>query len=235
MRDTTLNAVAIVIFGVTLASLLGPLVNLSPALVAGFAAVGLGVASLDQLGLGGRIGTIAMNAVAWTSAEHRQRVLHHEAGHFLVAALFDFPIEAYTLNAWEAWRQGLPGEGGVVFGPQDPAIAAQRYLTPQSIDRYCQVWMAGIAAEQMVYGQAEGGDGDVQALGLFWAALGRSSAEVSLKQRWAILQAKTLLEQHRDSFEALVLAMAQRSTVADCRAAIAAASDRQMTPAETLG
>jgi hypothetical protein len=220
MRDTTLNAVAVVIFGVTMASLLGPIVDLSPAVVAVFAAMGLGVFSVDQLGLGGRIGSILMNAVAWMSAEHRQRVLHHEAGHFLAAVLLDFPIETYTLNAWESWRQGIPGEGGVVFGPRDSATLAQERLTPQSIDRYCQVWMAGIAAEQMVYGNVEGGDDDVRGLGMFWEVLGRSPAEVPLKQRWATLQAKTLLERHREAFDALVLAMAERATVEDCRAAI---------------
>ncbi len=219
MRDTTLNAVAVVIFGVTMASLLGPIVHLSPAVVAVFVAVGLGVFSVDQLGLSGRIGGILMNAVAWTSAEHRQRVLHHEAGHFLAAVLLDFPIETYTLNAWESWRQGIPGEGGVVFAPQDLTATAVT-LSPQSIDRYCQVWMAGIAAEQMVYGNVEGGDDDRRGLGLFWGLLGRSPAEVPLKQRWATLQAKTLLEKHREAFDALVVAMAERATVEDCRAAI---------------
>jgi hypothetical protein len=216
MRDTTLNAVAITIFGVTMASLLGPLVSLSPAVLAVFVAVGLGIFSLDQLGLGGRIGSIAMDSLAWTSPDHRQRVLHHEAGHFLAAVLLDFPVETYTLNAWESWRQGIAGQGGVVFGPSDPAIAAQQRLTPQVVDRYCQVWMAGIAAEQLIYGDAEGGDDDTLALGRFWNALGRSPAEIPLKQRWATLQAKTLLDKHRDAFDALVTAMGDRASVATC-------------------
>ncbi|MBE9140173.1 ATP-dependent Zn protease [Nodosilinea sp. LEGE 07088] len=219
MRDTTLNTIAIVVFGVTMASLLGPLINLSPAVVAVFVAVGLAVFSVDQLGLSGRIGDILMDTVAWASPAHRQRVLHHEAGHFLAAVLLDIPVEAYTLNTWEAWKQGIPGQGGVVFGPGDPAALAR--LTPQSIDRYCQVWMAGIAAEQMVYGDAEGGDNDMQALGLFWSALGRSPAEAKLKQRWAALQAKTLLEKHRHAFDALVVAMGDRAPVATCYEAIA--------------
>lgn len=214
MRDTTLNAVAIVIFGVTMASLLGPLVSISPAVVAVFVAVGLGVVSLDQLGLDGRIGHIAMDALAWASPDHRQRVLHHEAGHFLAAVLLDIPIEAYTLTTWEAWQQGLPGQGGVLFGPSD--LADPDRLTPQTIDRYCQVMMAGIAAEQLIYGNAEGGDNDTRALGLFWRALGRSPGEATLKQRWATLQAKTLLEKHREAFEALVGAMGDRASVATC-------------------
>ncbi|MGB3138186.1 MAG: ATP-dependent Zn protease [Nodosilinea sp.] len=218
MRDTTLNTVAVVIFGVTMASLLGPLVALSPAVVAVFVAVALGVFSVDQLGLGGRIGDILMDTVAWTSPEHRQRVLHHEAGHFLAAVLLDIPVEAYTLNTWEAWRQGIPGQGGVVFGPSDPAALTR--LTPQSVDRYCQVWMAGVAAEQMIYGDAQGGGNDTATLTLFWNALGRSPGEAPLKQRWAALQAKTLIEKHRAAFDVLVAAMAERAPVADCCALI---------------
>ncbi|TVQ09202.1 MAG: ATP-dependent Zn protease [Leptolyngbya sp. DLM2.Bin27] len=216
MRDTTLNAVAVVIFAVTMASLLGPLVSLSPAVVAVFVAMGLVIFSLDQLGLEGRIGNIAMDALAWAAPDHRQRVLHHEAGHFLAAVLLEIPVEAYTLNSWEAWRQGLPGQGGVRFGPSDPATVGQDRFSPQSIDRYCQVWMAGIAAEQLIYGDAEGGDDDNRALGRFWTALGRSPSEVALKQRWATLQAKTLLEKHRDAFDALVIAMGDRTPVETC-------------------
>jgi hypothetical protein len=217
MRDTTLNTIAIVIFLVTMASLLGPLVHISPAVVAGVAATGLGVFTLDQLNLQGRVGNILTDSLAWLSPEHRQRVLHHEAGHFLAAVLLDIPVEAYTLTTWEAWKKGLPGQGGVIFGfsDLDPQVLQERQ-TPQWIDRYCQVWMAGIAAEQMVYGNAIGGDDDTRALKILWQGLGRSEAESVIKQRWAALQAKTLLEKHRPAFDALLEAMATRQPVEDC-------------------
>ncbi len=218
MRDTTLNTIAIVIFLTTMASLLGPLVHLSPAVVAGVAATGLGVFTLDQLNLQGRLGNLLTDSLAWLSPDHRQRVLHHEAGHFLAAVLLDIPVDAYTLTTWEAWKRGLPGQGGVIFGfnDTDPKTLQERQ-TPQWLDRYCQVWMAGIAAEQMVYGNALGGDDDVRALTLLWQGLGRSATESSIKQRWAALQAKTLLEKHQAAFETLVEAMAARQPVDICR------------------
>lgn len=227
MRDTTLNAIAITIFGTTMVSLLGPLVHLSPAWIAGVAATGLGVFTLDQLNLQGRIGHLITDALAWFSPEHRQRVIHHEAGHLLTALLLDIPVTDYTLTTWEAWRRGLPGQGGVIFalgqgpggkpgdGSGDGIIPAT--LTPQWLDRYSQVWMAGLAAEQMIYGNALGGDSDVQALRQLWQGLGKSDLETTIKQRWAILQAKTLLESHRATFDALVKAMADRATVDTCR------------------
>lgn len=218
MRDTTLNTIAIAIFGVTMVSLLGPIFQISPAVPAVFTAVGLGVFTLDQLGLNGRIGNLLTDWLAWASPEHRQRVLHHEAGHFLAAVLLDIPVEAYTLTAWDAWKQGLPGQGGVLFGAKTltPDNASSNFI-PQGLDRYCQVWMAGIAAEQMMYGDAQGGGDDIRALTLLWRALDRPAAEGVIKQRWAALQAKTLLEKHRQAFDALVSAMAERASVDDCR------------------
>lgn len=218
MRDTTLNTIAIVIFATTMASLLGPLVHLSPFVVAAIVAIGFGVITLDQLGLQGRIGNILMDALAWTSPDHRQRVLHHEAGHFLTAVLLDIPVEAYTLTAWETWKKGLPGQGGVIFGLNhlDPqTVSAQ--ITPQWIDRYCQVWMAGMAAEQLIYGDAIGGEDDARALATLWQALERPVSEGVVKRRWATLQAKTLIETHQDAFNALVEAMEARSPVDTCR------------------
>ena len=215
MRDTTLNTIAVVIFGMTLASLLGPLVHLSPAWVASVAALGLGVFTLDQLNLQGRLGNLITDTLAGFSSEHRQRVVHHEAGHLLAAILLDIPVEDYTLTTWEAWRRGLPGQGGVVFGWTEDTLPTP--LNPQWLDRYSQVWMAGIAAEQMVYGSALGGDGDVQALRHLWQGLGKSDLQATTQQRWALLQAKTLLENHRETYDRLVIAMEERTPVADCR------------------
>lgn len=226
MRDTTLNAIAIVIFGTTMASLLGPLVHLSPAWVAGAAAVGLGVFTLDQLNLQGRIGNLITDALAWFSPEHRQRVIHHEAGHLLAALLLDIPVQDYALTTWDAWRRGLPGQGGVIFGFGESAgqgwdeVTLPPSPTPQWLDRYSQVWMAGLAAEQLIYGNALGGDGDVQALRQLWRGLGKSDLDATIKQRWATLQAKTLLETHRETLDTLANAMAERASVATCRSLV---------------
>ncbi|HIK44069.1 MAG TPA: ATP-dependent Zn protease [Leptolyngbyaceae cyanobacterium M65_K2018_010] len=220
MRDTTLNTIAIVVFLTTMASLLGPLVNLSPAWVAGCAATGLGLFTLDQLNLQGRLGHILTDALAWLSPEHRQRVLHHEAGHFLAAVLLEIPVEAYTLTTWEAWKRGLPGQGGVVFGHPEAQTLPVPCWTPQTLDRYAQVWMAGIAAEHLIYGNAWGGDRDTQTVSQLWQGLGLSPQQASMKQRWAALQAKTLLENHRAAYDALVTTMEQRASVAVCRQVI---------------
>lgn len=224
MSNTTLNLVAIAIFSLVMLSLVGPLVQISPTVPA-IAAFGmLSVATVDTLQFQGRGGTLLLDWVANFSPEHRQRVIRHEAGHFLLAHLLEIPVTGYTLTAWDALRQGQPGLGGVSFDIQDlETQLAENALSVQLVDRYCTVWMAGIAAEQRIYGTAEGGADDRQKIRLLWSQLRRPNAEADQKQRWAALQATTLLEKHQPAYDALVTALEQRASIEECQQAIAQA------------
>jgi hypothetical protein len=223
VNQAAFNLVAILVFAMVLSVLLGPLLQIPPALpaLAVFAVLGLG--TIDTLGWQGRGSTLLLDWLAGFSSEHRDRVLHHEAGHFLVAHHQGIPVTGYTLSAWEAFRQGQPGSGGVSFDTQ--ALAAeldQGSIPAQLVDQYCAVWMAGIAAETLVYGNAEGGQDDRQTIRNLWKQLQRSSAESETKQRWGVLHAKTILENNRAAYDALVVAMQQREPVERCLQAIAA-------------
>ncbi len=221
MSQTTLNVVAISIFTVVMASLLGPLLNIPPAIPAVAIAGMLGFATLDTLSLQGRGGALLIDSLARFSPQHRARVMHHEAGHFLTAHLLNIPVTGYTLTAWEAFRQGQPGRGGVSFDCQElDAEVETGQLSGQLLDRFCTVWMAGAVAEALVYGQAEGGADDRQKFGLLWSQLQRPASEGELKQRWSALQAKTLLQENWTAYEALVEALQRRASVAECRALI---------------
>jgi hypothetical protein len=229
MSQTTLNLVAITIFTLVMTSLLGPLLHLSPAVPAIAAFTLLSLATLDSLNWQGQVGTLVVDWVAGFSAEHRSRVIRHEAGHFLAAYLLEIPVVGYTLSAWEAFRQGQPGQGGVSFGTAELETEWQQgKLSTQLMDRYCTVWMAGVAAEELVYGKAEGGADDRQKLRLLWGRQ-QSDSQRTLKERWATLQAKTLLESHQPAYEALVEAMTQRASVTDCLQVIA----QQVNPSPT--
>jgi hypothetical protein len=217
MGQLTLNLVAITVFLVTMAMLLGPLLQIPQTVpVVAIAAI-LGIATLDQASWNGTLGNLLVNGLSRLSGEERQRVLHHEAGHFLVAYLLDIPVTGYTLSAWQAWRQGIPGLGGVQFDTtklDDPLKTGQ--ISAQLLNRYCTVWMAGIAAEQHVYGEARGGQDDRQKFTLLWQQLRRPQAEAKMRQRWATLQAQTLLEKHAEAYQALVAAMGLGTSAADC-------------------
>lgn len=221
MSQLSLNLVAITIFIVTMTSVLGPLVHLSPVIPAIATAGALGLATLDTFSWQGQGSTLLLDWVARFSTQHRARVLRHEAGHFLVANLLGIPVTGYTLSAWEAFRQGQPGQGGVQFDGQELETELRRgVLSQQLLDRYCTIWMAGAAAEVLTCGTVEGGGDDRQKLRAVLAQLRLSQQECQQKERWAALRAKTLIQEHRTAFEALVTAMAQRASVTECQQVI---------------
>ncbi|MEM8637539.1 MAG: ATP-dependent Zn protease [Cyanobacteria bacterium P01_G01_bin.54] len=223
MQQATLNLIAIGIFLMTVSVLLGPLIRL-PQTIPALATLGvLVLATADRFAWEGRAGTLLVDAVAGFSSAHQERVLHHEAGHFLVATHYQIPITDYSLSAWEAFRQGQPGFGGVVFAAPAPEPAKTILEQQQSVNRYCITLMAGIAAEKLQYSDVEGGGDDRRQLINALAELGLGREAIRFKLQWAQLQAEGLIEQHQTAYDALVGAMRERRSVADCQAVLAAA------------
>ncbi len=216
MNPTTFNLLAVSVFAFVLLSLVGPLLNISPGAVAIVLSGCAGILAIDRFGAQGRGGNLLIDLISGRSSEYRQRILHHEAGHFLAAHLLDIPVESYTLSAWEGLKAGLPGLGGVVV---DTAVANEIAPSLQQINRYCTVWMAGIAAEAKTYGSAQGGDDDRDQLRQLWQWYGDRTgerADVDTQLRWSLLQAQTLIEKQQPAYEALVGAMSNRDPVETC-------------------
>lgn len=217
MGKTTLNLIAVSVFLMTLFSLLGPLLNISPAVPAIATFTILGIATIDSFVWEGKGGNIFTDSLASFSPKHRKRIIYHEAGHFLVAYLLKIPIQNYHLSAWEAWKNNQSGQGGVSFDDGElRSELEQGKITPVMLERYCTVWMAGIAAENLVYQKVEGGADDKSQLKKILYTLGFSGFHSQQKQRFCALQAKTLLEKNWSAYEALVKAMGEKSSVNDC-------------------
>lgn len=217
MRTTSLNLIAVSVFCMTLSVLLSPALNISPLIPAGITFFVLGVATLDVFQFQGQGANLLIDGLAGTSASTRERILHHEAGHFLVAYLLEIPIQGYALNGWEAFKKGFKAQGGVQFADQLLwEQLKQGQISSQVLDRYCTVWMAGIAAEALVFKTAEGGREDREKITVIWTQLQRSLSEAKMKERWGILQAKTLIETHKSAYYSLVEAMRNRASVEDC-------------------
>lgn len=210
MNPIAFNLVAILIFAITISILLGPLLHISPAVPALATVSVLGFTTLDALGFQGKGFTLLLDWFAQRSPLHRARTVRHEAGHFLAAHLLQIPITGYTLSAWEAVRQGQPGQGGVMFEANDVEAST---VSAQLLDHYCIMWMAGGAAESMVYDTVEGSNDDLLKLR---TVLTQLRQEWQPKQQWAILQARKLLGDHWSAYEALVEAMERRASVTEC-------------------
>ena len=230
-EQISLNLVAICVFGMTISSLVAPLLNISSTVpILGIFAIVVG-ATVDNFFLESTVSTLIIDAIARTNPEYRQRIINHEAGHFLVAYLLGIPITGYTLSAWESMKVGQLAQGGVMFTlPQtdkSDRLLQQHYFT---------VCMAGIAAEKLMYvgtsqteNKSQGGSEDRQKIRQILLLVGKQQQEIVNQENLATLEAKTLIQTHKSAYQALVLSMAKRASVAECCDTIEAHSYKQLT------
>jgi hypothetical protein len=216
IKQISFNIVALAAFFLTLSSLLGPLFQVS-SLIPSLLILGLLVGSgVDSFFLQSRLTGLILDALARRDSNYVDRIIYHEAGHFLVATIWEIPVTSYSLSAWEAWQQKQIGQGGVAFTPPPSQISGQQ------LDRYCMVWMAGIAAEQLIYGNSQGGNDDRQKLRGMLKLAGCLPSGLMRAENAALLQARQQIETHRDQFDLLVTALKERRSVAECCELIAA-------------
>ncbi len=209
-EQASLNAIAISVALLSFSVLLGPYIHLPPAVPAVITLGGLVLFALDIFAFNSLGSRLLLDGFAQLSPAHRQRVIHHEAGHFLTAQLLDVPVTGYTLSAWDAFRHNQPGQGGVQV--ETPQFGDS--ITASELERYCTIWMAGGVAESLVYSNVEGGADDLKKLRNVLKNL--EVKDAVLKERLAGRQAQQLLKTHWETYEALVAAMGQHVSVADC-------------------
>jgi len=117
-------------------------------------------------------GAVFESVTRFLFPKYKQKVIQHEAGHFLLAYLLGCPIQGFFLSAWDASAAGIRGQAGTVFFDNDLSSQLKaNKVTRTAIDRYTIVLMAGIAAEALTYEQAEGGASDESALVNFLVGL----------------------------------------------------------------
>jgi hypothetical protein len=215
-KQISFNLVAICVFGMTISSLVTPLLHISSTVpILTIFAIVVGT-TLDNFFLKSIGATLVLDAIAGTKSAYRQRIINHEAGHFLVAYLLDIPITGYTLSAWESIKAGQAAQGGVMFAAPPADISSQL------LQHYCTVWMAGISAEKLVHDRSFGGSEDRQKLrGVLFLA-GKQQQEIVQQENLAALTAKALIQTNWAAYEALVISMEKRASVADCCDAIEA-------------
>jgi len=138
MPQTALNLIAIGVFLMTMTSLLGPIFQIPPVVPAALTFGILSLATADTLSWNSRGVSLLLDLFA--SAEQRQRIINHEAGHFLTAYFLGIPITGYTLTAWDVIKQGRLGRGGVGFDTK--TLTAQPFELEKmrlSLERFCTV------------------------------------------------------------------------------------------------
>ncbi|KAI3673940.1 hypothetical protein L6452_40071 [Arctium lappa] len=169
-------------------------------------AVILGIAMVDSIFLGGSC--LAQISSYWPP--YKRRILVHEAGHLLVSYLMGCPIRGVILDPIIAMQMGIQGQAGTQFWDENlQNELAEGRLTGIAFDRYCMVLFAGIAAEALVYGEAEGGENDENLFRSICLLLEPpfSVAQMSNQARWSVLQSYNLLKWHKHAHQAAVKAL----------------------------
>ncbi|KAL5744871.1 hypothetical protein ACOSP7_027751 [Xanthoceras sorbifolium] len=166
----------------------------------------LGLAFLDSIFLGG----VCLAQISSYWPPYKRRILVHEAGHLLVAYLMGCPIRGVILDPIVAVQMGIQGQAGTQFWDENlNNELAEGRLSGTAFDRYCMVLFAGIAAEALVYGEAEGGENDENLFRSICVLLQPplSIAQMSNQARWSVLQSYNLLKWHRHAHQAAVKAL----------------------------
>jgi hypothetical protein len=217
MNVTATDLLAIAIFTITMMSLVGTMAGLSPIVPAAIAISLLGAWGIDIGFWQGKLGAYAQVWLRARSQKYRERVSYHEAGHFLVAHVLGFKVLSYAIAGVVGRSLGeiLADETftGIEGGVEIAIADVSENLAANLLDRYSTVYMAGIAAEQlMCEGETEGGLDDMQRLRQAISHLPNPMTQ----ERWALLNARNLLSDRRSVLIALAEKMLNGAAVEDC-------------------
>jgi hypothetical protein len=144
---------------------------------------------LDQVGAGGGASALFIDTLAQRLvSDYRRRVVRHEAGHFLIAYLVGLAPLAFTLSSLEAYRRyrALNVQAGCRFADKrfNEEVSVGK-LSSGQLDIFSSVALAGVSAEYVVFGQAEGGAADLAQLDSLLKVLNFSQKKADGQIRYA--------------------------------------------------
>jgi len=195
--STAALGAGVAVAGVTLAAVVGPVLGLSPWLIAVAAGGGMVALTLDAARFGGLGGHLLAEALPAGIGQARlRRIAIQEAGHVLLAAENDLPVQQVLVGSLACWRQGLRANGTTQIEP--PAHAK---LPLEDLRRWSQVLQAGMVAELLIYGGSRGGADDRALLGRLWGLSGYDVTTAQNEQRRARREVEQWLRQRRAELE----------------------------------
>ncbi|MCL7026004.1 hypothetical protein MKW94_017140 [Papaver nudicaule] len=169
------------------------------------------LATVDSVTFSGGFSSLVIDTIGHAvSQKYRNRVVQHEAGHFLIAYLVGILPKGYTLTSLEAFKKegSLNVQAGTAFVDIE--------FREEMLDRFSCIALAGVATEYLLYGYSEGGLSDIYQLDSLLKSLGFTQKKADSQVRWAVLNTILLLRRHEKVRSKVAEAMSSRKSVAFC-------------------
>ncbi|KAF3673063.1 putative NB-ARC domain-containing disease resistance protein [Capsicum annuum] len=157
--------------------------------------------TLDLVSFNGGVGALVLDTIGHTfSQKYHNRVIQHEAGHFLIAYLLGILPKGYTLTSLDALKKqgSLNIQAGTAFVDFE--------FTEE----------VGVATEYLLFGYAEGGLSDINQLDALLKSLGFTQKKADSQVRWAVLNTILILRRHEKARAKLAEAMTKGKSVVVC-------------------
>ncbi|CAK9170707.1 unnamed protein product, partial [Ilex paraguariensis] len=168
----------------------------------------------------GGLSGLVLDTIGHTfSQKYHNRVIQHEAGHFLIAYLLGILPKGYTLTSLEALQKegSLYVQAGTAFVDFEFLEEVNTgKVSATMLNRFSCIALAGVATEYLLYGYAEGGLADINQLDILLKSLGFTQKKADSQVRWAVLNTVLLLRRHENARAKLAEAMSEGRSVGFC-------------------
>ncbi|XP_028780832.1 uncharacterized protein LOC114749167 [Neltuma alba] len=176
--------------------------------------------TLDSVSFYGGLGNLLLDTVGHTfSQKYHNRVIQHEAGHFLIAYLVGILPKGYTLTSLDALKKegSLNVQAGTAFVDLEFVEEVNTgKVSATTLNRFSCIALAGVATEYLIYGIAEGGLDDIRKLDSLLKSLGFTQKKADSEVRWSVLNTVLLLRRHEGARAKLAEAMSSGKSVGSC-------------------
>nr|ACG42157.1 stress regulated protein [Zea mays] len=176
--------------------------------------------SVDFVYFGGGVRNLVLDTIGhYLSQKYHNRVIQHEAGHFLIAYLLGVLPKGYTITSLDTlMNQGsLNVQAGAAFVDYEflEEINTGK-LSATMVNKFSCIALAGVAAEYLLYGRAGGGLADINKLDGLLKGLGFTQKKADSQVRWAVLNTVLILRRHEKARSQLAEAMSTGKSVGSC-------------------
>ncbi|KAI3447157.1 hypothetical protein Pfo_003822 [Paulownia fortunei] len=176
--------------------------------------------TLDAVSFNGGVSFLVLDALGHSfSQKYHNRVVQHEAGHFLIAYLLGILPKGYTLTSLQALKKegSLNVQAGTAFVDFEFLEEVSKgKVSATTLNRFSCIALAGVATEYLLFGTAEGGLADINTLDNLLKSLGFTQKKADAQVRWAVLNTVLILRRHEKARAMLADAMSEGQSVGSC-------------------